>query len=55
MNWLQEIEPDLFTVDRGIVDFQIKRINNIEKIQKKYSILTEFYISLAAKKEELLF
>jgi hypothetical protein len=54
MDWLKECDVDLFTIDNGLNEFRIKSIENLEKMQKKYSILTEFYITLAAKSSDSL-
>ncbi|MFJ7887303.1 hypothetical protein ACIQYL_04380 [Lysinibacillus xylanilyticus] len=54
MDWINECDVDLSTVDNGLNEFRITNIENLEKIQRKYSILTEFYISLAAKSPDSL-
>ncbi|EFI68756.1 hypothetical protein JIN86_19585 [Lysinibacillus sp. HST-98] len=54
MDWLKECDVDLSTVDNGLNEFRITNIEHLEKIQRKYSILTEFYISLAATSPDSL-
>ena len=52
MNWIQECNINLSTNDleeSEYVDFSIEDIPDIEKINKKYNVLTEFYISLTAR------
>lgn len=52
MNWIQECNINLSTNDleeSEYVDFSIEDIPDIDKINKKYNVLTEFYISLTAR------
>lgn len=50
MDWLKECDVDLVTgSEKEGVGINIQRIEGIDKINKSYSILTEFFVSLTAK------
>lgn len=50
MDWIIECDVDLSTANsEEDMGFMIERIRDVEKIKKRFSILTEFYVSFSAR------
>lgn len=55
MDWIKECDVDLSMVgSEEETEFVIERVLDLDKIKKRYSILTEFYISISAKSPDAI-